>query len=66
MRVAIQGTDGSFSEAAARRRWPELVTLPCREAAGVGVGACGFGVSFVIVCDGVGWRRARASVDEAA
>jgi 3-deoxy-7-phosphoheptulonate synthase len=32
MRVAIQGTTGSFSEAAARRRWPELVTLPCREA----------------------------------
>jgi 3-deoxy-7-phosphoheptulonate synthase len=32
MRVAIQGTHGSFSEAAARRRWPELVTLPCREA----------------------------------
>ena len=35
MRVAIQGTHGSFSEAAARRRWPELVTLPCREAADV-------------------------------
>ncbi|HUF36046.1 MAG TPA: 3-deoxy-7-phosphoheptulonate synthase [Gemmatimonadales bacterium] len=32
MRVAIQGTHGSFSEAAARRRWPGLVTLPCREA----------------------------------
>jgi 3-deoxy-7-phosphoheptulonate synthase len=32
MRVAIQGTTGSFSEAAARRRWPDLVTLPCREA----------------------------------
>ncbi|MBA3260706.1 MAG: 3-deoxy-7-phosphoheptulonate synthase [Gemmatimonadales bacterium] len=32
MRVAIQGTYGSFSEAAARRRWPGLVTLPCREA----------------------------------
>ena len=32
MRVAIQGTHGSFSEAAARRRWPELETLPCREA----------------------------------
>ena len=32
MRVAIQGTYGSFSEAAARRRWPDLVTLPCREA----------------------------------
>jgi 3-deoxy-7-phosphoheptulonate synthase len=32
MRVAIQGTHGSFSEAAARRRWPGLVTIPCREA----------------------------------
>ena len=32
MRVAIQGTHGSFSEAAARRRWPDLTTLPCREA----------------------------------
>ena len=32
MRVAIQGTHGSFSEAAARRRWPDLVILPCREA----------------------------------
>ena len=32
MRVAIQGTYGSFSEAAARRRWPDLVTVPCREA----------------------------------
>ena len=32
MRVAIQGTHGSFSEAAARRRWPDLITLPCREA----------------------------------
>jgi 3-deoxy-7-phosphoheptulonate synthase len=32
MRVAIQGTHGSFSEAAARRRWPDLVTVPCREA----------------------------------
>ncbi len=31
MRVAIQGTHGSFSEAAARRRWPALETLPCRE-----------------------------------
>jgi 3-deoxy-7-phosphoheptulonate synthase len=35
MRVAIQGTYGSFSEAAARRRWPGLETLPCREATGV-------------------------------
>ena len=32
MRVAIQGTHGSFSEAAARRRWPELAILPCKEA----------------------------------
>ena len=32
MRVAIQGTHGSFSEAAARRRWPGLEILPCREA----------------------------------
>jgi chorismate mutase/prephenate dehydratase len=32
MRVAIQGTHGSFSEAAGRRRWPEMTTLPCREA----------------------------------
>ncbi len=31
MRVAIQGTIGSFSEAAARRRWPDLVPVPCRE-----------------------------------
>src|SRR5436309_6084232 len=31
MRVAIQGSHGSFSEAAARRRWPELEALPCRE-----------------------------------
>jgi len=31
MRVAIQGSHGSFSEAAARRRWPELVVLPCRD-----------------------------------
>ena len=31
MRVAIQGSHGSFSEAAARRRWPELETLPCRD-----------------------------------
>jgi len=32
MRVAIQGTHGSFSEAAARRRWPDMEPLPCREA----------------------------------
>jgi 3-deoxy-7-phosphoheptulonate synthase len=31
MRVAIQGSYGSFSEAAARRRWPNLEALPCRE-----------------------------------
>ena len=31
MRVAIQGSHGSFSEAAARRRWPDLVVLPCRD-----------------------------------
>src|ERR671915_1142527 len=31
MRVAIQGSYGSFSEAAARRRWPDLQVLPCRD-----------------------------------
>ncbi len=31
MRVAIQGTEGSFSEAAARWRWPEMTIVPCRE-----------------------------------
>ena len=31
MRVAIQGTHGAFSEAAARRRWPTLDVVPCRE-----------------------------------
>lgn len=31
MRIAIQGTHGAFSEAAARRRWPELSAVPCRE-----------------------------------
>ena len=31
MRVAIQGSQGSFSEAAARRRWPGLEVLPCCE-----------------------------------
>ncbi len=35
MRVAIQGTHGAFSEAAARRRWPDLITVPCREVADV-------------------------------
>jgi chorismate mutase/prephenate dehydratase len=32
MRVAIQGAAGSFSEAAARRRWPDLTPVSCREA----------------------------------
>jgi prephenate dehydratase len=31
MRVAIQGTVGSFSEAAGRRRWPDLEPVACRE-----------------------------------
>jgi 3-deoxy-7-phosphoheptulonate synthase len=31
MRVAIQGSHGSFSEAAARRRWPDLQPVPCRD-----------------------------------
>ena len=31
MRVAIQGTHGSFSEAAARWRWPETTIVPCRD-----------------------------------
>src|SRR5262245_12751552 len=31
MRVAIQGTHGSFSEGAARWRWPDAVIVPCRE-----------------------------------
>ena len=31
MRVAIQGTHGSFSEAAAKWRWPEAAIVPCRE-----------------------------------
>ncbi|MFZ5623871.1 MAG: 3-deoxy-7-phosphoheptulonate synthase [Gemmatimonadota bacterium] len=35
MRVAIQGTHGAFSEAAARRRWPDLSLVPCREVADV-------------------------------
>jgi chorismate mutase / prephenate dehydratase len=35
MRVAIQGSHGSFSEAAARRRWPDLVPLTCRDVKGV-------------------------------
>src|SRR5215510_4581843 len=35
MRVAIQGGSGSFSEAAARWRWPDLALVPCREVAQV-------------------------------
>ena len=31
MRIAIQGTHGAFSEEAARRRWPALESVPCRE-----------------------------------
>ena len=31
MRVAIQGTHGSFSEAAARWRWPDAAIVPCRD-----------------------------------
>src|SRR5262249_14242327 len=35
MRVAIQGGSGSFSEAAARWRWPEMALVPCRGVAQV-------------------------------
>jgi chorismate mutase/prephenate dehydratase len=35
MRVAIQGSQGSFSEAAARRRWPDLEVQPCRDVSDV-------------------------------
>src|ERR1044071_2791613 len=35
MRVAIQGSHGSFSEAAARRPWPDLQVLPCRDVSDV-------------------------------
>ncbi|HKV75666.1 MAG TPA: 3-deoxy-7-phosphoheptulonate synthase [Gemmatimonadales bacterium] len=35
MRVAIQGTVGAFSEAAARQRWPDLELVPCREVGDV-------------------------------
>jgi chorismate mutase/prephenate dehydratase len=35
MRVAIQGTRGSFSEAAARHQWPDLTVVPCREVGDV-------------------------------
>jgi len=31
VRVAIQGNHGSFSEAAAKWRWPEAAIVPCRE-----------------------------------
>ena len=31
MRVAIQGTRGALSEAAARQQWPDLETISCRE-----------------------------------
>ena len=35
MRIAIQGTRGSYSEAAARLHWPDLEIVPCREVADV-------------------------------
>lgn len=35
MRVAVQGSSGSFSEAAARRRWPRMSLVSCREVAQV-------------------------------
>ncbi|MEO8031995.1 MAG: 3-deoxy-7-phosphoheptulonate synthase [Gemmatimonadota bacterium] len=35
MRVAIQGTRGAFSEAAARLRWPDLELVACREVGDV-------------------------------
>ena len=35
MRVAIQGTRGSFSEAAARQQWPDLEPVACREVGDV-------------------------------
>ncbi|HWA15387.1 MAG TPA: 3-deoxy-7-phosphoheptulonate synthase [Gemmatimonadales bacterium] len=35
MRVAIQGTRGSFSEAAARHQWPDLTVVPCRDVGDV-------------------------------
>lgn len=35
MRVAIQGTRGAYSEAAARLQWSDLETVPCREVADV-------------------------------
>jgi 3-deoxy-7-phosphoheptulonate synthase len=35
MRIAIQGGPGSFSEAAAQWRWPQMSLVPCREVAQV-------------------------------
>ena len=35
MRVAIQGTRGSFSEAAARQQWPDAEVVACREVGDV-------------------------------
>lgn len=35
MRVAVQGTRGSYSEAAAREQWRDLETVPCREVGDV-------------------------------
>jgi len=35
MRVAIQGTRGAYSEAAARQQWPDLETISCREVSDV-------------------------------
>jgi chorismate mutase/prephenate dehydratase len=35
MRVAIQGTSGSFSEAAARQQWPDLEVVSCRDVTDV-------------------------------
>jgi len=35
MRVAIQGTRGAYSEAAARQQWPDLETVSCREVGDV-------------------------------
>ena len=35
MRVAIQGTRGAYSEAAARRCWPDLELVSCREVSDV-------------------------------
>jgi 3-deoxy-7-phosphoheptulonate synthase len=35
MRVAVQGTRGSFSEAAARQQWADLETVACREVGDV-------------------------------